>query len=297
MELKKKIQIFSHWDMDGAASILCLKWLFGNRYDIEYICTTAKKFRKTFNDWLITHKISDYIKIFICDLDVSESQDIVDNENIFIIDHHKSHLKANYTKCKYIIREDESACKIIANDLLKNKLTNLQKVLVKLVTDYDCFKLKYPISRQMNILFWSTKQSIQYFITKYNNGFVPFNKFELDTIKKYENVLDSAKKNMKIFERQWVINNIKYNCCAVQATSMIDDIAQYLLTKSYDIVFIINIKTMSVSVRKNNNVTLSLSEFCSKYGGGGHEYAGGLSLSNENFANELKEFKLHENRI
>ena len=286
-----KIFIWTHADMDGAGCVLALSWLFCGKYDIEYKGTTAKKFKDDYEKWKLSNDISKYKKIFICDLDITDSKDIVDTPQHFIIDHHESHNPSIYSNCKCLIRTHLSACDLILTDLLKNKISDKRKVLLKLITDYDSFTLKYKQSRLLNIIFWSlTGDRILKFVEMYKDGFYPFDKFQQNTISIYENKLSDYIRNCSIYETIWNINNKQYKIGACIATSMIDDIAVFMLNQKYDIIIIVNTNIMSVSFRKQTNCPINLSKIGQKFGGGGHEYAAGCPLTDE-FQELLKKFK------
>ena len=102
---------FTHYDLDGAVSYLMLRWAYGG--SIPYKTTTAARFREDFTQWLVSNNINDYDNIFILDLDVADSQDLIDRNNVFIIDHHLSHeQKADYKKATAVVKVYDSAAKL-----------------------------------------------------------------------------------------------------------------------------------------------------------------------------------------
>lgn len=301
---QNKIFIWSHADMDGCGCIMLLKWLFEthsqtDNYDIKYKVTTAKNFRDDILTWIRNDSFLNYDHVYICDLDISKDADIVDYQNVTIIDHHKSHadwLQTNcYKNATVLVEEYSSASQYILDLFFKNnngKLpTKYRQLLIKLIDDYDSYTLKYKQSRELNIIFWSFYVNRdKKFIETFYDGFKGFDKFQQFTIAEYEKNLKFFIDNIQLYECKLVISDKPYKCVAVMADKMIDDISSYLLTLDCDLAFVVNTRIMSVSIRKQEQCDMPLNKFAERFGGGGHEYAGGFPLT-DTFQLLLKRFK------
>ena len=80
------IFVFTDFDLDGTVSLLELHWHLGAKPgQLQYKSTTVSNFRREYLSWLNDHKPTDYKTIYILDLDVSNSADLVDKENFIII--------------------------------------------------------------------------------------------------------------------------------------------------------------------------------------------------------------------
>lgn len=288
----KKIMIWSDCDLDGVGCVLALKWFLPNTYDINYKNTTVKNFREEFLEWLKNDNLDNYDLIFITDLDVGYCKDIVDRKNVYIIDHHDSHLNTEYNNCKHIIEKYDSATGLIMNHLLKNKpISKERQALLLLINDYDSFALKYKYTKDLNVIFWSLNGNrCLKFIEMYKDGFKPFDKFQQNTIDLYNKKLQNLLDNIQLFEGSITFNNITYKAISVMADFAINDVADYIINKGYDVGIVVNLKTMLVSFRKSKTCNLKLNEFAALYDGGGHEVASGCPL-NEQFQELLKQFK------
>ena len=293
--MKQKILIITDSDLDGAGSALILKWILPKSYDICIFNTTVTKFRNEILEWLKFNTFDNYDIVFICDLDVSSSIDLVDKQNVFIIDHHESH-KNLYKNCKTNIQISTSTVILIYNLFLKNKkLSENELNLIKLIDDYDSFKLKYKQSTYLNIIFWTfSGNKVLKFIEKYEKGFIGFNKFDINTINNYNKKLEKIINSLEIFNGKIKFNNCEYNCFSTIADFGINDICNYLKTfPNCDICFVVNTKSMIVSFRKNDNCELNLSDFAKYIGnGGGHSNAAGCPLTDD-FIKLLQTFNLY----
>lgn len=292
----KKIFVFTHYDVDGAVSYLTLKWTF-SKLNIPYQTTTVKRFREDFTNWLTKNNVSDYDKIFILDLDVSEHADLIDKKNVFIIDHHKSHEEAaKYENATAVVKEYTSAAKLIYkvfNKLYDIKLTDAQKKLILLADDYDSYKLDLPDSSKLNMIFWETNGKFNDFVKTFAGGFNGFNYKQESIVKFYNTQVDRIKNKMPVYTGKVKIQGDVRNVCASFAEKYINDIADILI-KDYnaDIAIVVNKKTNHISFRKPNNLDgVDVSKLAAKLAdGAGHEYSAGGSIT-KNFLSFTKLLK------
>lgn len=277
----KKVIIFTDADLDGSMSYLLLKWLSTNK--LPYKVTTVTKFKDDFTAWTKKNKIEEYDKIFILDLDISQhSLEIVDHPNIFIVDHHLSHVenKEKYKLATVHVNEYSSCAKLIYK-MYKEKLDsimsdNMKKLLI-LVDDYDSWSHKYPQSKQLNSIFWNYQgDRLQAFINDFQTGFSDFSSNQKKIITFYENKFKKILKNLSFHQAEVNIQKKKVKCVCTFADKMISDIGNHLLEIGADIGFVVNLESNRVSVRKKKECHVDLSKL-SKWliDGGGHECAAG----------------------
>ena len=79
-----RVYVFTDCDLDGIGSYLVSKWLISD--DMPYTVTTCKNFRQDYLRWANHNKLSDYDKVFIFDINVSEHVDLLDRSNILVIE-------------------------------------------------------------------------------------------------------------------------------------------------------------------------------------------------------------------
>lgn len=277
--------VFTHHDLDGVVSYLVLSWFYPN---LKFECFTIRNvfdFRKEYLNWCLKNSPKDYEHIFILDLDVSGCEDLLDQPNFFIFDHHDTHLKAVYNNAKAFVKKYSSACKlmykILSMKFPDKKLTEAQKLLIGFTDDFDSYTLKYPVSKQLNTLFWNyTPNNFQTFFDNFKNGFHGFNIQQQSIIKLYETELKAYYKNIKeVYYGEYTWNNKKYSACAIFASKHINDLADLLFeSQKCDIIFMYNKKSNKIYVRRNrtnNGSDLHIGKICEQWGGGGHEGAGG----------------------
>ena len=286
------LMCFFHFDLDGVVSYLLTRWAFPK----------AKiDFKPVRSGWFY-HEYSNHFKnqektydwIYILDNDISKNYDVLNGNNIFVIDHHKSHVenlpKKRKHNIKICVKEYSSAaklCYILYSRLYDLKLTKEQKTLVLLADDYDSYKLKIPYSMQLNNLFWNSSENgmekINKFINWFKDGFSGFNDEQNNILQKYEEKHKNTLKHLEIWEGNIKIGNKERKISSTFASSDINGIADYLIhNRKSDIVFIVNINTNHVSIRKDASCSVDLSKLAANLcSGAGHEYSAGGTVTNE----------------
>ena len=285
--------VWSDVDLDGVGSILALSW-FAKR-TLPNRITTARNFRKDFENWY-RHEGHNFQKIFICDIDVSPYIDIVDQKNIFIIDHHESHiLESNrYSKCSTLIKNSDSTTKLIY-DTYKDSMNLFkeQKLLINLIDDYDSYSLKYPISEDLNRLYWSlTGDRVQKFIDTFHNGFSGFSRQQKNLINIYNKKLQEVISKLEIHIGEINIGGKSRKIVSTIASFGINDVSKNIITTyNADIGIIVNPNSGTVSFRRSGRCTVPMNELAQKLAnGGGHKESAGGYITDQfmNFTKNLK---------
>ena len=287
-----KIHIITDADLDGAGSFLCLKYAYENAF-ISYSVTTEKNF---LND--ISHfKFNEYDLVIISDLNLKQNEiNLCDFKNVIIIDHHKEHIELikNYKNAKPIIKDYTSCTKLIFDTFkLKSKLNKNQKLLIKLIDDYDSYTLSLPFSKPLNQVFWSyTGDRINKFENDFNKGFFGFNQFQKNALKITQNKIERFFKEETIYKGNLKIGGNNYNVAGVFISFSPNEIAERIIEDyKVDFVIQINLKGKAVYMRRSKNCNLNLGKLASKLmdGGGHHDAAGGTL--NESIINITKFLK------
>tara|TARA_X000001382_G_scaffold58254_2_gene39878 strand:- start:874 stop:1758 length:885 start_codon:yes stop_codon:yes gene_type:complete len=287
-----KIHIITDADLDGAGSYLCLKQAYKDA-TLTYSVTTEKKF---IND-VAYFKFEDYDLVIISDLNLKESEiRLCDLKNVIVIDHHAEHIELinNYKNAKPIIKDYPSCTKLIYDTFkLENKLNKNQKLLVKLIDDYDSYTLKLPFSKPLNQVFWSyTGDRVNKFENDFKDGFFGFNQFQKNALKIIENKINNFFKDETIHRGYIKIGNTVYNVAGVMVSFSPNEIAERIIEQyKVDFVLMINMKGKSVYMRRSKTCKLNMGKLASKLAnGGGHEDAAG-GILNESVINITKLLK------
>jgi oligoribonuclease NrnB/cAMP/cGMP phosphodiesterase (DHH superfamily) len=281
MARHKKIFCFTHYDLDGVISYLVTRWAHP-KHILECRPIVDSGIRTELAQWLLNHNFEDYEKVFFLDLDVSSAVDLIDKPNVFIIDHHKSHVDhMKYVNCVAVVKEYSSACLLAYRAFRKIydcEFTDAQKQLILYGNDYDSYANQYPESRMLNAIYYNSQKSFDTFIETYSNGFVDFNSKQLAIYNIFEEELSSILQNLKIYQGGYADTDGEYRVViAAFANRHINDVADHLL-KAYtsDVAIVVNLNSNHVSFRRPSDGTMKLDVFAKDIAnGGGHEYSAG----------------------
>ena len=100
----------------------------------------------------------------------------------------------------YICQKYTSCTKLVYDTFkLENKLNKNQKLLVKLIDDYDSYTLSLPFSKPLNQVFWSyTGDRIIKFEKDFKDGFFGFTQFHKNALKIIQNKIDRFFKHVSL---------------------------------------------------------------------------------------------------
>lgn len=286
------IHVITDADLDGAGSFLCVKYAYKNA-NITYQATTEK----TFLEDISFFDFKKYDLVFICDLNLKKEEiKIVDNKNVIIFDHHAEHennLKY-YEKAKTIVKEYSSCTKLLYHTLkLESKLDDKQKLLIKIVDDYDSYQLKIPFSKQLDQVFWTyTGDRIKKFTDDFYEGFSGFNQFQKNALKIVENKIEKFFKEETIHIGNLKLGGKEYKIAGTFVTFSPNEIAERVIkTYNVDFIIMINMNAKNVYLRKNSKCGLNMGKLAEKLmDGGGHDDSAGGKL-NETIINITKFLK------
>ena len=287
-----KIHIITDADLDGVGSYLFIKYAY-EKASISYSVTTEKKFLTDISSF----DFSKYDLVIISDLNLKKEEiKLCDYKNVMVIDHHAEHseLLDDYKNSKTIIKDYTSCTKLIFDNFkLDEKLNKNQKLLVKLIDDYDSYTLSLPFSKPLNQVFWSyTGDRILKFENDFKNGFFGFTQFHKNALKIIQNKIDRFFKEETIHIGNLKIGDNNYNIAGVMVSFSPNEIAENIIDKyKVDFVIMINVKGKAVYMRRSKNCTLNMGKLAAKLmDGGGHEDAAGGTL-NDNVINITKFLK------
>jgi oligoribonuclease NrnB/cAMP/cGMP phosphodiesterase (DHH superfamily) len=293
--------VFTDADLDGSMCYMLLKLCATNT--LPYKVTTVTKFHDDFKAWLKKNDPTQYNKIIITDLDISQqSLELVDMPNVHIIDHHSTHVenRDKYKHAKVNVVEYPSCAKLIYK-LFKSKIdkhiTPDQKKLLLLVDDYDSWTHQYPQSKQLNFIFWNYQgDRLEKFLKDFSIGFRGFNPPQLQTIDFYEKKLHKTLSNLTYHRATVSIGKKPTKCICTFANTLISDVGNHLVEKlDAEIGFVVNLDSNRVSIRRNKACEIHVGNLAKKLiDGGGHESAAG-GVCTETFLKFSKVFTPSKN--
>jgi oligoribonuclease NrnB/cAMP/cGMP phosphodiesterase (DHH superfamily) len=300
--MAKKYFIITDSDLDGICSYITLSWFLSGKPDIPYKQTTVSKFRADMTEWLKTDKFSNYDKVFILDMDISDAANLVDYPNVVVIDHHKTHVPnvPKYTKAKCIVKEYTSATKLIYSQFKQvRQLTKEQTVLVALADDYDCYALKVPQSYDLHIVYQQTQNSTERtksekFIDSFGAGFKGFTEQQSNIVRLHRATVKKIIDGLVVYGGEMQIQGDIVQVRSTLAERAINEVADHLLRNlQADVAIVVNPVSQHVSFRRTSkaDVKVDVSKMAeSLCEGGGHEYAAGGKITQEfmNFTTLLR---------
>jgi oligoribonuclease NrnB/cAMP/cGMP phosphodiesterase (DHH superfamily) len=290
--VKQSVLIITDSDLDGCGSCLVLRWVYKG-CNITNWCIDRGNPKSIFNK--VDHTKFD--KIYITDTYVPDDcKSLVDYENVYIVDHHKAHFEErdSYKKAKILMKEYYTSCTKLLYDLFHSKVefSKYQKLLVSIIDDYDCFRLKYKQSRQLDSIYHelrgTNQDKLEKFIEEFTDGFKGFTQIQNNIINLRQKQLVDTIKECEFFRGKIDSNDAivtfggKFN----------NDIALYALKKYNVPVCIIVMPGIGrVSFRRSKDSDIDLLELCKKYCDGvGHPYAAGGVIT-DSFLELTKTFK------
>jgi hypothetical protein len=276
----KLYKVFTHGDLDGAVSLLCLLWAKPESV-IEY----EELYNNTIEERLLLYKEKTINKptTVIMDFSLRESFLNFDSSEFVFVDHHKASSKFidQFKQAKVVFKETTSNTGLMYNSFLKNSnLSKEQKYLIALANDFDCYDLKLPHSYDLNILFWSEyRGKFSKFIDDYYWGFKHFTENQIKLINNEKYLGCQEAERLQKFTGILTIKGKTYNTVAAIGEKY-NILAIDCIMRKYnpDIFFFINTKNEKVNMRKKSDIKdFDMGTFAEKVceGGGNSNSAGG----------------------
>ena len=285
-----KILNWTHYDLDGIVSYINVKWAFEG-HDVKLETTSPQEFRKDLTKWLEENSLDDYDHVYITDLDVADSYDLIDKSNVIVIDHHSSHVDnmPKYSNMNNIVRVETSCAKMMYQHFNKDLGINYsaaQKKLILLTDDYDQYALKIPESLMLNTVFWSLNITTRFetFTKMFHDGFNGWSPQQEAIIDVFNKELKNLIKSLEIFEADITLQGKKRKVLSTFVNTKINEIAIHLLKDiGADIAIVVNLKSKHISFRAHKeDESIDLSKIAAKLaGGGGHKTSAGGVITDD----------------
>lgn len=310
---------------DGSLSaILIEKMIKGNKLtELKYLektkiihIRTSPHEKEVYNNMMsVMNNIQDKFSCSkvkaIISVDIGHTKDNIEVmkqlcEKLYIFDHHVSSFKELYSAQKdlteyycfddnylYIYNLDKASCGIIADYFSLDRVE-----IVKYIEDYDLYKFSLPYSKEINLAIQS------YYSNEFGNllkgDFEEYgieNKIKWSEQKFEPEKLKTAGSFLKLHidkEIEAICKKCKYNLelkligrvNLVNCVSYKNEVAAKILDEKQDIPCICYNRVEDkyfISIRSRGDVDSS--KIAKMFGGGGHKYASGFSLSVKDFEN------------
>lgn len=292
-----KSLLITHTDLDGISPIILMKL---TNIDFEYKTLNIDEVDDYFNE-LNNDDVNNYDNIYITDLSLSKetyTKLISLNKTIKVFDHHETHLFANeydfVTVCVELNARTTCATELFYEYLKENNLL-VDKENIKTYVDYvrelDTFSFTSDIPKHLDMLkdiygkidFIKTivrrlKQDKPFNLTSFEKRLVILKNKEIDFY------VQSKEKEMKVY----LINNKK--CGVIFAEQNKSILGNYISEKYPDLDLVILINAAGGISYRTVRDDVSVSEFASIYGGGGHRRASGSRFSDLNRLEVVKSY-------
>lgn len=303
-----KILLFSHKsDIDGMGEVILSKIAFKND-ELEYIlCTNVTDLAVKLKDEYDKGNLYKFDRIYITDLSpTNKLAEIIFgdeklNSKVYVFDHHET-AYANgiqeYPNCTIRIRDEKGiscATQIFYEYLVRERLIKQSRFLdefVELIRREDTYewkKLKDYKAHDLAILYNAIgyKKYIKQITNKLNNYIIDndnstfeFDDDELENIKEKKDMTTEKVKSYLDGMKIRNIDNIRCGICFI-AYEYRNEVADYIIndnTQDIDVVMMIALDNYQISLRsiKNNDYARIIAE---KYGGGGHDKAAAIHIS------------------
>jgi len=278
---KERVHIISKINMDGAGCVTILKHILNNA-----VITHEGVLDKNLYDLLEKHNTKGvtYDKLFICGLPLEpDSIRLIDSKHTFIVNNIvDDNIKGLKTKCKLFLEECDSTTELIYRKFSNSssvEFSKQQKVLIRLISDFESYKLTTPFSYALNIVYYSfTGDRIKQFSNTFKDGFNGFNPQQQASLLYHNRRVEDVLRNLEPYSASVKLEGKDYNILSAFCDYGVNEVSKYFFDKlNADISIVINLEKNYVSFRANDKCDYDVSKLAAKLcnGGGKTKTAGG----------------------
>jgi hypothetical protein len=250
----KKIKIFINNDLDGAGSLMVIRWIFGDSCDLDYTVSNVFNIKRDYDDFINSGEYNSCDKIFI--LNIIPLFDVLNNTLVF------SKSGKHTLKYKGKIAPANSTTSLLI-DFFKSKVgdfTDKQNAFVKMVDDFYVDGGSKSESIKLKAVFSYGRNKLAHFHDRFINGFDGFTDEELPIIRSYIKRLSNVYKNIEVYKHE---SASKVYICTVPDMTFKHELLD-LLFKKYDpnIIFLVDYADGLISARKSKSCDINMNDFC-----------------------------------
>lgn len=284
--------------MDGAGCVTILKQILHNS-----VFTHEGMYENQLDNRLKgeTLKSLSYDKLFICGFSIEPDLiKHIDSNKIYIFNNTPNKDIQNLSlKSNIYITESDSVTEVIYRLFLQNthaSLTKEQKLLVRLISDFESYKLTTPFSYALNIIFYGfTGDRIKQFSETFKEGFKKLTPQQQALLFYHDRRVRDVMQNLNPYSATVKLGEKEYTIFSAFCDYGVNEVSKYFFDKlNADISIIINLDKNYASFRASNNCDYDVSRLaCNLCNGGGKSKTAGGKLT-EKFLTFSKLFKPYE---
>ena len=254
---KPSIFILTGANLDSAGCVWILSQIFSDS-SVTHKVTSEASLREDVNAFM-QHHIDKYDKVFLCN--VSRTDEVL---QLLGSDRVTAFERSETCSCTELIYKYFS-------DKIPKTFTDNQKILIKLISDFDSYQLKTKTSYDLNTIFYSMGgDRIAQFGKEFSQGYAGFSPIHKATLKYHNLRVKDIIDNLELYSTT-LTKKYKVVCCF--SDYGIDDIANFIFRDcGADIAIIVNTPMKRVSFRASKTCDYDVSKLAIKLcDGGGRE--------------------------
>lgn len=246
----KKIKVFTNNDLDGAGSLMLIKWALGDTCEIDHTISNIFNIRRDYEKT----DLDEFAKVFILNM----IPDFEIDENVLVFS------KAESLDLRFKGKVDESVSSV---DLIRNfftrslvDLTEDQHNLINTIHSLYVDGGNKKEVMKLNAVFSYGRNKYSQFYERFKDGLDGYTENEQTIIKHYSTKLARSYKGLEIYEHS------QKKGVYIALVSDMDHKHEILdlLFKKYSpkIVFLVDLQNGFISVRKHDSVEMDMHKLC-----------------------------------
>ena len=251
----KKVKVFTNNDLDGAGSLLILKWMIGDKCSIDHSVSNVFNIKGDYNKFIESSLGDEYTKIFI--LNMIPDFEIDDRTMAF------SKAGEDSIKIKGKMGPSTTTTKLMDNFFSKtDELSDERREIISAIDEFYTDGVSSRNGMILNSIFSYANNKYSKFHERFNEGIGELSDKEKGIVKNYVTSFVSAYNNVKMVEHS------KGNGMFMV---LVPDMSHKheLLNKLFDkhqpnMIFLVDAGNGLVSVRKNDSYEFDMNRLCDK---------------------------------
>ena len=250
----KKIKVFTNNDLDGAGSLMLIKWAFGSTCIIDHSISNLFKIKQDYNNFINSIDCEEYSKIFILNM-VPDFE--LDENTLVFSKGEESDLSVNGK-----IDISTTTSKLL-RIFFRKTLATLTLSQDRLINTINTFYIDGAVKREsmkLNAIFSYGRNKYSQFHTRFDHGLDEYTKDELTIIKNYSDTLVKTYQALELYEHN---TNKGIYIGLIPDMLYKHEILDKLFSKhSPKIVFLADLSSGFISVRKNDSLQMDMHDLC-----------------------------------
>ena len=250
----KKIKIFTNNDLDGAGSLMLIKWAFVNNCTFDVTISNLFKIKQDYSNFVGSKFSEEYSKIFI--LNMIPDFELEENTLVFSKGE-KSDL--SFTGKVDLSSSTTKLIRIFFRKALAN-LTLPQDRLINVINAFYVDGANKTQGMKLNAIFSYGRNKYSNFHTRFNDGLDEFTADEQTIINNYSDSLVKTYQALEMYEHK--TNNGIYIGLIPDMLYKHEILDKVFKKYSPKIVFLVDLESGFISVRKNDSLQMDMHGLC-----------------------------------